>query len=470
MGRRRVTRRLLCVLLFVRTREAVAQMQPPDPCPRPELALSRQQEDYAFLKDPACRTEFWDAIKYVPLVQSGEAYLSLGADLRERYELLDDPDFSDVDRDTTGYILQRYMLHADVHTGEHLRGFVQLKSGLENGRTGGPRPTDEDRLDLHQAFAEGKVGVGDLGSLSLRAGRQEVAFGSSRLVSVRESPNVRRSFDGLRATLAIKDWRLDGFGFASAKTKVGGFDDGTEDGERLWGAYAAGPVRGDALGLDLYFLGLRRDDARYDQGTDDERRSSIGTRIWGEPGAWDYNFELVHQWGSFGPDDIAAWTVASDTGYTLNGVPMRPRLGLRADVTSGDHHPSDSRLQTFNPLFPRGAYFGEASLIGPQNHMDLHPMLELHVLENVQVTLDWDFFWRESRHDAIYRVSGAPLVPGAASDARYVGSQGSVEVSWQPERHLELVAAYERFFAGPFLRDASRRDVTFVAFWVSLRI
>ena len=214
--------------------------------------------------------------------------------------------------------------------------------------------------------------------LSLRAGRQEVAFGSSRLVSVREGPNVRRSFDGVRATVAARNWQLDGIGLASAKTERGEFDDDTDRGERLWGVYASGPLRGAALGLDLYWLALRRDDAEYDQGTHNERRRSIGTRIWGAPGAWDYNFELVYQWGSFGAGDIEAWTAASDTGYTLTALPMQPRLGLRANVTSGDRSPSSSKLETFNPLFPRGSYFGEASLIGPQNHMDLHPMLELH--------------------------------------------------------------------------------------------
>src|SRR6185436_9737650 len=119
-----------------------------------------------------------------------------------------------------------------------------------------------------------------------------------------------------------------------------------------------------ALGMDLYLLGLRRDDAEFDQGTHNERRRSIGTRIFGTPGAWDYNFELVYQWGSFGPGDIEAWTVASDTGYTLEGIPTQPRLGLRAAITSGDHDRTDSKLQTFNPLFPKGAYFGESALIG----------------------------------------------------------------------------------------------------------
>jgi hypothetical protein len=229
-------------------------------------------------------------------------------------------------------------------------------------------------------------------------------------------------------------------------------------------------VLGDALGLDVYWLALRRDDSEYDQSTHNERRRSIGTRIFGAPGAWDYNFELVYQWGSFGPGDIEAWTAASDSGYTFAVVPTHPRFGLRANVTSGDRNPANPDLETFNPLFPRGSYFGEASLIGPQNHMDLHPMLELHVLDNLQFTGEWDFFWRTSADDAIYRVSGDPLVSGSTSRERYVGSQGSATITWQPERHLEIVATYQHFFAGPFLDDAGRRDVNFVALWLSLRI
>ena len=45
----------------------LASTAPPADCPRPELATSRYSEDYRFLRDPACRTELWDPIKYIPL-------------------------------------------------------------------------------------------------------------------------------------------------------------------------------------------------------------------------------------------------------------------------------------------------------------------------------------------------------------------------------------------------------------------
>jgi len=69
----------------------------------------------------------------------------------------------------------------------------------------------------------------------------------------------------------------------------------------------------------------------------------------------DYNFEFVFQWGSFGGGDIRAWMVASDTGYTFRYLPLRPRIGLKADIASGDSDPNDRDLQTFNAMFSKGS-------------------------------------------------------------------------------------------------------------------
>ncbi len=55
---------------------------------------------------------------------------------------------------TNTFFLERYMLHTDWHLGKYVRAFVQLKSGLESFRTGGPRPIDEKKLDFEAAFVE----------------------------------------------------------------------------------------------------------------------------------------------------------------------------------------------------------------------------------------------------------------------------------------------------------------------------
>lgn len=426
----------------------------PSPLLRPQYKQLRYEEDWTSLHDPARRTEALDRIKYIPLNPRGDWYLTIGGEVRGQYERFRNPSWGQEPQDNNGYFLQRYMLHADLHTGSRVRAFFQIKSGLENGRKGGPRPVDEDKLDLNQAFVDIAFPFGAERTLVLRVGRQEMLFGSARLVGPRDGPNVRLSFDGLRAVVRAGAWRVDGFVTKPVETNSGLFDDATDHTRTFWGVYAVRPLKLLPLGnIDLYYLGIDRKGARFDQGTSRETRHSVGMRLWGQARAWDYNSELVFQLGSFGRGNVRAWAVASDVGYTLRPTRFRPRLGLKADIASGDRDGSDRNLQTFNTLFPRGQYFGEMGLIGLANLIDLHPSLDLHLTERVTVTGDWDVFWRESVGDGIYGNGINLLRSGQKSHARHTGSQPSLLVEWKANRHITFETSWAYFFAGQFLKE-----------------
>src|SRR5580658_232809 len=83
-----------------------------------------------------------------------------------------------------------------------------LKAVLESFRQGGPRPIDEKKLDFEEAVVELSTGEGDRWA-ALDVGRQELKYGSGRLVSVREGPNVRQSFDGARVKSKVGTWQID---------------------------------------------------------------------------------------------------------------------------------------------------------------------------------------------------------------------------------------------------------------------
>lgn len=369
----------------------------------------------------------------IPLPILEGARVSFGGQIRQRYEYINNPLWGGSAQDSDGYWLQRYLLNADLHLNETVRTLVELKGGLVNDRLGTPRPTDEDELDLHQAFTDARWRSADQ-TVTLRAGRQELAFGSSRLVSYREGPNVRLSFDSVRATIEGPDWRTDAFAAAPVETNPGIFDDDFERGQRLWGVYAVLPsLWFDCGKLDLYYLGFRQTDANFNQGSAREERHSFGIRVWGRREAWDYNFEFVYQFGDYGTDRISAWTAASDTGYTWEDLPWKPRLGFKANISSGDRDPLDTDLQTFNPLFPRGAYFGESGLIGPATLIDLHPSLDLNPHSTVTLTIDADFFWRASTDDGLYGRAGSlvrsgqpPRGPAAVVSSAVILAIGSV--------------------------------------------
>lgn len=324
-------------------------------------------------------------------------------------------------------------------------------------------PTDVDRLDLVQGFVDVTLPIAGTDRLTLRGGRQEMSFGSSRLVSVRESPNVRRAFDGGRAFWTGSGYRIDALYARPVTIEPGVFDDRTSDREKLWGAYATGPVsRAAGLNADLYYFGYERDAARFTIGTADERRHTIGTRLFGQSGGFDWDVEGAIQFGRFGRAQIRAWTVASDVGFTFVDLPFEPRLGLKADIASGDGDPADGRLGTFNALFPKFPYFSEANLIAPANIIDVQPSMQLQLAPSIRAELGWNALWRQTARDAIYEPPLSAIDGTAGAVGRFIGHQAIVGVQWQATRNIVVQGQYVHFTRGDTLRQAGGTNIDFV--------
>jgi hypothetical protein len=449
-----------------------ASADPTCPAP-PPYALLRQDEDYSYLRDAACRRDDMDPVKFIPVGAQKDQYLTLGGEVREWYEAFQNANWGVGPQDRNGYLLQRLSGYADWHLGNGIRLFGQLTSATEEGRNGGPRPVDEARLWVEQAFAEFDVPVFSNANVALRLGRHEFQFGSGRFVDAREGPNVRRAFDGVSAIIDGGEWHATAFVTQPVLNRPEIFDDPTDTRSIFWGVYATKLVPSIGGGLDLYYLGINNRQATFDRGTGDEMRHTIGARAFGRRGNWDYDWELTYQAGSFAGLPLSAYAFGTDTGYTFGSVRFAPRVSLKTGVTSGDGGPGSSTFGTFNPLFPSGIYFGQAgvSLNGPSNLLRLGVSLQVHLSDSVQFGIDYDWFWRNSLTDGVYGLGVNLLRTGQESRERYIGSQLSASVVWHATQHVDLSLAYAYFVVGPFLTDSAMpgRDVQYASAFVDFK-
>ncbi len=429
----------------------------------------RWDEDWSYLRDPAVRSDFFDPGKYIPLNDRGW-FMSIGGEARIRYEFFRNASFGSAPNTPHGFLIQRYLLHSDMHLGPHVRVYVQLQSGLENGRVGGPRPTDKDNLEIHQGFVDLSSSA-DPKAVTLRIGRQELEFGSGRYLSASEVFNVRRSFDAARLIWHQGKWTWNALVARPDEVNAASFDDSPDHHQTIWatGVFGPNPLIHDG-NISLYYLGYDHKQVRFDHGVGRETRHTLGTRVSGKRRNLDYNYEVLAQIGGFAGGAILALGFATETGYSLPEARLSPRFGIRWDSASGDRNPNGKTLGTFNPLFPTTAYSGRIGLIGASNVVDVTPNFRFRLQRRVYFVPECSVFWRESIHDGIYSVVGSLYRTGRQSDARFIGVQASLPVQIQLQRHLSYTALVSRFFAGQYLKETPPgRSVTYFTNFVTYR-
>jgi hypothetical protein len=428
------------------------------PPERPKILANRRwQEDWSVLADPQIAREPLDNLKYIRLSRDPKTYLSLGFNVRERWEMDHSPLFGTLPQRGGSWLLSRIEGHVDLHLGEHVQVFAQLQSSLAPGKNH-KAPVDQDRLDVEQAFVGFTKSLGK-GKFTFRLGRQLIAIDLQRFASVRDGPNLRQPYDAVYTDYERGPWRVTG-GYTHPVL--------TRD-QRLFDDYSSNRLTfaGILLRRRLFrtsqiaisYTHYDQKDASFTNVTGNEHRANLDARFTGTSNGFDWDVETMRQTGKFGLQAIQATAFGSLAGYSFSNVRWTPHIGIGLDVATGDHNPRDGGLETFNPLFPNGYYL--AGYTGYPNVIHMKPAVTVHPTQSLSVMFAAASQWRETIGDAVYVFPNFPIARTAGRGGRYTGSYGEFRADWMINAHYSVALEAVHYSIGRTLRAAAGRNANY---------
>jgi len=428
-------------------------------------------EEYWPAHKPGERKYFSDKINHIP-IRDGKGFISIGGYFREMYEVYDNYLWGRGPQDNNGYFLHRAIVHADFRYNKNIRVFAQAQSSFLSGRNGGARPVqDLNKLAIDQIFGEYSFHSKDKSHYSFRFGKQALHYGVGSLLDIREI-NVRRSFFGAKFIAEHKTTKVDLFAMELMKTNPGFFDDKVDPSQKIAGTWITQTFPRKFFNrLDAYYLYINRDVVKFAQGLGTESRHTIGAALDFLKHRWSGHTEVDAQFGKFNGYPILAWKLVQTLTYQLNNVFLKPAWSIQSAMSSGDRNLTDSALNTFNPIYPRGIYYGYIDNVGSANIFLIHLKMEVEPFKKLKLTADYFKFWRQSVADGLYATGGTFLVaPG--SDQRSVGSIIDILSTYTYSSHLSLRGIVSYFKRGSFLIQdpTTPHDIRSISIAVTLRL
>jgi len=459
------------VLVLAALNEVQAQYTPP-PSPSPFQGFINQ-----YLASLPGYTNHWnvggaDRERYVAYEGYGIAGKTGSADFRDHGASVDNQ-----------YLLSRIRLHAG-YADEWWSAYVESQSSLADGdhraayanapAIAGTSKTirygpESDMIDLHQAFFT--AGNVNEFPLTLKVGRQELAYGDERLIGAFDWNNIGRAFDAAKLRWQLDGFSLDVFSGLPVVPRDGQFDMPNNQ-DWLSGAWATF-TKIPATIWEGYFLARNTSrsaisffsDPQFPQPTARDVYT-VGGRLKSKPGEldnFDYTLEGAYQFGDFAPTATAArlpqdaFMATALGGYTFAGWWAKPRLGVEFDYASG----SDNRSThgTFDTLFPTPhKFFGGMDLFSLQNLQDLGVNLTAHPTSRVSLAIMGNAFWLADTHDYFYSVTGAPRTTGGygihPGYNPFVGTEFSVVAGYAVTQFAQIEAGYGHFFNGDYIAQS----------------
>lgn len=439
------------------------ERQAPPKYPYPRFGIIPQSYydvNWSYLKDPKNTDhDYADCLKWMP-VADGITFTT-GGEFRSRY-MQEVNSNNRLSGRVDAYNLFRTRVYGDLWVEDWLRVYAEFLYADYVSRSLTPLATDADRGDLLNLFADLRVfqfGEKD-NPVYLRVGRQELLYGSQRLISPLDWVNTRRTFQGAKLFTRTEKWDFDVFAVQPVVPQAGRFD--SVDNNRFfsgaWFTYR--PQTGQ--NIDLYYLNLDNTNPGAAVGLGGVpgayNVNTVGTRYVGTAKNWLWDSEAMLQFGGYSNQAILAKSFAVEGGYQFKDLPWQPQFWAGYEYASGDPDPQvTGTRRTFNQLFPFAHYyFGYTDLVGRQNINDYFLQGVVFPAKWLTCIAQYHVFRLDSDKDALYAANGSVVRQDRTGRAgNDVGNELDLRGNVHVSKHTDVLFGYSRLFAGSFIKNTS---------------
>jgi hypothetical protein len=367
------------------------------------------------------------------------------------------------------FLLKRLRLYANWVYSDWLRVYGEYLDASSDFEDLPPRLIEENPSEILNLFADIRLLDYSDGEWWGRVGRQEMLYGSQRLISPLDWANTRRTFDGAKIYWRGEDWNIDGFWLRPLAFDPEGLDspDGTQEFYGIWATYKGVPNHI----YDLYWLGYNDYDAPY-AAASSFKFQTAGCRVLQDKGPWMYEIEGGYQFGPFGDLSHSAGfcTVGGGRKFQDFLKGWKPNLWVYYDWASGSRTIGNG----FNHLFPLGhKYLGFMDFYARTNIQDCNMIFDFQPAERWKCLLWWHCFFLANSNDVPYRINETPFVttPGGST---YLGQELDLLATWNMTDRMSWLFGYSHFFTGDWYRTnptpppfAGDADFVYVQFQVN---
>ena len=360
-------------------------------------------------------------------------------------------------RGNNSYTLTRQRIYGDLWYQDRVRLFAEGIASFSNSQDLPSLPIDQTGFDFLNLFLDFKLGDVMGKPAYLRVGRQELLFGSQRLVSTLDWANTRRTFQGVSILRTGEKWDVNAFWTQPVIPKTNQLD-WADNQQNFAGVFATyRPKKGHTV--DLYDLVLTNNNTVNQRGLQrgNFTVNTLGARYAGDNSGFLWDIESALQLGRQSTQDVVAGMVSAGLGYNFKDLPWSPTIWGYYDYATGDGSPGSGKLNTFNSLYPFGHYYlGWADIVGRQNIQDVNAHLYFYPAKWLTLNTQFHHFQLANKRDALYNAAGnVSRFDPTGRAGRDVGQELDVIANFHVSKHADILLGYAHLYAGDFIKKTA---------------